>query len=140
MLLAPPVRRANSSGRRTLLPGLTRLSLECFSTSQGLLSMRMALPEPIIPPTDSDSIHYPMQVIEEIGVRWSQTTTRQAELRSFKERQTQLQDILYPPQLCMTVQMPTPETLADMSTRRKFRMLCFTPRRFSTQDSATLQP
>src|SRR5580693_253124 len=134
MLLAPPVRRANSSGRRTLLSGLTRLSPECFSTSQGLLSMRMALPEPIIPPTDSDWIHCRMRVIEEIGGRWSQTTKRQVELRLSKVRQTQLQDILYPPQLCMTVPMPTPETLADMSTRRILRMLCFTPRRFILQD------
>src|SRR5579863_5299961 len=140
MLLAPSVRNANYSGRRKLLPGLTILSRECFSMSPALLSMRMALPEPIIPPTDSDWIHCRMRVIEDIGGRWSQTTKRQAELRLSKVQQTLLQDILYPPQLYMTTPIPIPETLADMSTQRKFPMLCFTRRRFITQDSATLLP
>jgi|SRR5262244_965088 len=101
--------------------------------------MRMAHPEPIIPPTDSGWIHYRMQVIEEIGGRSSHTTKGQAEIRWSKVAQTQLQDILFPPQLCMIAPIPIPEILADMSMQRKFRMLCFTPGRFVTQSSAILQ-
>ena len=107
--------------------------------SPALLSMRMGLPEPIIPPTGWVWIHCRMRVIEEIGGHWSRTTKRKGELRFSKVRQTLLPDILYPQQLCMTVRTRTPETLADTWTQRKFRMSCFIPRRFTMQNSATLQ-
>ena len=126
MLLEPSVRSANYSGRRTLLPGLTILSQECFSMSPGLLSMRMGLPEPIIPRTNWDWIHCRMRVIEVIGGRWLQTTNRKAELRFSKVQQTLLQDILYPPQLCMTVGIPTPET-SPIRRRRENSVCCASP-------------
>ncbi len=92
--------------------------------------MRMAHPEPIIPPIDSDWIRCRMRVIEEIGGRSSQTTKRLTEIQLSKVRLTQLQDILYPPQLCMTAAILISETLAVMWTRQKFHILYFTRRHY----------
>src|SRR5258708_3494411 len=121
LLHTPLVRRASSSQRKILLPGLLRLVEVAFSTSPVSLSMQTAPREPITLAIDSDWIHWRMQAIEETGGRWLQIMKRRAELPSCRARRIRLRDIMYPRRLYMTAPIPIPEIPIDMWTQRIFR-------------------